>query len=224
MAVAVKWLDMPDQTINCWGCGQPLVFKTMKAGQIVAFLARNPQEPHSCPRIPELPPIFLPALVDYRKKVDCPFCPRKVYRVPARNGMDQLDYAWLFDRVCIDFEVHPHNMLPGIWDYRVRSLATESRLPHLPKPRRLVSIVCTKSIVGPSPLHLIALKCVSGRKLCSFFSGPGKPACGDLAVLCGRGDKQKLLVNSGNSNHVLAWDSPGDSENLCLPRSWHSDA
>src|SRR5438552_3436122 len=106
-----------------------------------------------------------------------------------------------------------------IWDYRVQCFADECEKSQLPKPCRLVMTVCIKSIVGPDQMHLIALKSVSGRRFCAFFVGEGKPGCGDLAVLCGRGVDLKLLINSNNSNHI-AWYCTGNSDHLYLPHRW----
>jgi hypothetical protein len=150
-----------------------------------------------------------------------------VYQIPARNEMSQFGYALQFNQVSAKFEVHDCGLLPGIWDYRLRSLDAERRILKLPKAQRLVSIVSSKRILGPDRLHLIALKGVAGRKSCSFFVGDGTPKCGDLAVLCGRGDEQRLLINAESTtksaNHLLAWAAPGDSANLNLPRRWYSD-
>ena len=213
---------MPKEPKDCWGCGQPLIFKTMADGKILTCLAKHPDIFHSCPRQPKLPPIFLPALQDCRKRITCPFCKTKVYQVPSRNQMQQFDYALQFERVSLGLKVHPHGLLPGIWDYRVQSLADEYSNALLSKPFRFVTIVCTKRIIGtyppfgPDQLHLIALKCVSGRRYCGYFVGEGKPECGDLSVLCGRDVELKLLINSDDSNHILAWIGPGEIGNLGL--------
>jgi hypothetical protein len=215
---------MPSEPTDCWGCGQPLIFKTMEAGQIVPFLAKQPDTVHSCPKRRKNPPVFLPAMQDYKKRVNCPFCNTKVYQVPTRNQMEQFDFALQFERVSRGLKVHPHGLLPGIWDYRVQRLADECKKALTPKPFRLATIVCTKPIIGtyppfgPDQLHLIALKCVSGRRCCAYFVGPGEPGCGDLSVLCGRNAELKLLINSDDSNYFLTWGGQGDTGNLGLTR------
>jgi hypothetical protein len=198
----------------------------MGAGQVVAFLAKNPDEPHSCPRDQKLPPIFLPAMQDYSGRVKCPYCEKEVYQVPARGQMEQFGYALQFDRVLWRWEVHPHGLLPGIWDYGLLSLTCECLRSSLPQPYRLVTVVCVKHLAGPggaAQLHLVALKSVAGERFCSFFAGDARPVPGDLAVLCGVGTGQRLLVYSNNSSCLLHWDWQGSPENLYLPRRWLQD-
>jgi len=209
---------MSNQARDCWGCGQPLIFKTMSARQIVAFLAKT-GEPHSCPRHPTLPPIFLPAMQDYRRKVQCPWCDAKVYQVPARHETSQTDYALQFEQVIHRPIVHKCGHLAGIWDYTVQSIARECDTSTLPKHHRLVTLVCVKRIAGPDPLFLIALKGVSGRRSCDFFQGGGEPKAGDLAVACGR-HKPTLIINSKNANHHLQWNALGAPEMLSMRHDW----
>jgi len=215
---------MPSEPIDCWGCGKPLIFKTLLGGKVLPFLAKNPTEVHSCPRPTGCPAVFLPAMEDFRKKVKCayPSCPSMVYRVPARNQMEQFDFKLQFDRVALGLIVHPHGLLHGIWDYRVQSLANRLQTTPLPRPYRLVVVASVKPIPSESvTMFLVALKSVSGRRFCSFFVGDAGLACGDLAVLCGLGSEQRLLVNSPNGlNHLLVWDANGNPGNLCLSWRW----
>jgi hypothetical protein len=208
---------------NCWGCGVPIVFKTMGSRQVVAFSVKNPEEPHSCPRRPELPPIFLPAMQDYRKQVECPFCHEKAYPVPARNEMEQFDYMLLFDRVRWPWEVHKCGILPGIWDYKLNDLMARCLETPSSGPFRLVTVVCAKRITGPDNIHLIALKSVLHERSCSVFAGWTNLVPGDLAVLSGSESDQKLLIASSGSVQTLKWDGDVARESLYLPRSWLDD-
>jgi hypothetical protein len=79
-------------------------------------------------------------------------------------------------------------------------------------------------MAGDEPMYLVALKSVSEERFCSFFVGNGKLVPGDLSILCGSGNEQRLLINSNNSNHILAWDWTGNADNLHLPRRWVEDA
>ncbi len=140
--------------------------------------------------------------------------------MPTRNEMEQFDYALQFDRLLWPWKVHDCGLLPGIWDYRVRSLTDECAKSLLPEPYLLVTIVCLKLIAGGEPLHLVALKSVSGKRFCSFFAGVAQAVAGDLSVLCGSGAGQRLLINSNNTNHILAWDGQGEPANLDLSWRW----
>ena len=213
----------PSEPVDCWGCGKPLIFRTLRDGRVLPFLAANPTEVHICPRPAEWPPVFLPAMEDFGNKVKCAFpsCRTMVYQVPARSQMKQFDYRLQFERVALGLVVHPHGLLKGIWDYRVQSLTDHLRVSSEPKPHRLVVAVSVKPIPSPEvPMQLIALKSVSGRRFCSFFIGEGSIACGDLAVVCGTGPEQRLVITCpNNSVHVVAWDGAGHPGNLGL--SWH---
>ena len=218
---------MPSEPIDCWGCGKPLIFKTLRDGRVLPFLAKHPTEVHTCPRPADCPPVFLPAMEDFRKRIKCSFasCPALVYQVPTRNQMEQFDYKLQFDHVSLGLSVHPHGLLQGIWDYRVQSLAKSLRSVRFPKPTRLVVTVCVKQIPSDGiPMYLMALKSVSGRRFCSFFLGDGEIECGDLAVLCGTGSGQRLLISSPNNvTHVMSSDGPGNPGNLSLSWRWLED-
>lgn len=215
---------MPSEPIDCWGCGKPLIFRTLRDGRVLPFLASHPIEVHTCPRPANCPPVFLPAMEDFRKRIKCSFstCSGLVYQVPTKHQMGQFHCKLQFDCVALDLCVHPHGLLSGIWDYRVQSLARCLRSDSLPKPFRLVVTVCVKRIPSSGvPMYLMALKSVSGRRFCSFFVGDGEVVCGDLAVLCGTGAEQRLLTSSpSNLTHVMASDGPGNPGNLSLPWHW----
>lgn len=163
---------------------------------------------------------------DYREKVKCPYCGEMVYQVPARGEMEQFGNALLFDRILWKWQVHPHGMLPGIWDYRVQLLTAQCLRDSLPQPFRLVTVVCVKQLPGPddnAKLHLVALKSATHERSCSFFAGQGTPAPGDLAVLCGIQPDEWLLVVSGAGTCSLRWDGPSSPACLYLPTSWLED-
>ena len=80
------------------------------------------------------------------------------------------------------------------------------------KPRRLASIICLKRIPGldakSEQQYSIALKTVSGGKFCSRFVLHGQTSevgitHGDLAVLCGRKAKHRLLITQGTRTKFL---------------------
>ena len=220
---------MLNEPKDCWRCGQPLIFKTMGAGQTVAFLAKNPDAPHSCTRKPRLPPVFLPAMQDCREQVECMFCQKKqmVYRIPARNEMEQFDYALQFEQISWPWKIHNCGFLSGLWDYKLHSLKEECSKSYLPAPYELAILVSAKPIPGDTPHYLVALKSVSEEKTCSFFYGNQVLSRGDLAVLCGSivvlcgiDKKRKLLINWKNNNFILDEDGGGNPSHLNLPSEW----
>lgn len=221
--------SMPTKPRDCWGCGEPLVFKTMEGRRVVAFRAKHAEESHSCQRKRYLPPIFLPAMQDYRKQIECPICRKKVYPVPARNETEQFDYMRLFDRVEWPWVIHPHGILAGIWDYKLHDLKASLERPPPgtepppPRPLRLVTIVCAQRIVGPDNQHIVALKSVLHERSCIRFEGQAILVPGDLAVLCGNGSDQRLLVASSGSVQTLKWDRNEPPERLFLSHTWLND-
>jgi hypothetical protein len=219
---------MQNSPKSCWGCGQPLVFRIIKGkngNHCIPFLAKNANVQHSCPKPAKRLPVFLPAMLDCSEKIKCE-CGAPVYRVPARNEMAQFDFALQFDATSWPWKVHQCGFLPGIWDCNIQSLTNDCHDENLPGPYRLVIIVCVKKIAGSDPLYLFALKGVDEERECSYYRSPKALStsvlpllCGSLAVSCGEGDKQKLLINKKNKNILLAWDSKGSSESM-LQSSW----
>jgi len=228
---------MLNEPRRCWGCGRRIVFRTIGQGLAQRSvpvdyerLLAGEFEVHICYEVPGFPPQFLPAMVDYTLRVECIYgCPTTVYEVPVRGDGD--GGIILFDRLiwCVNgWKVHPHGVL-SISSYLVEALKEGCIKLDLPNPRRLATIVCLKPIPGPyadsDQEFSIGLKSVSGGHFCSRFVLHGLAADieithGDLSVLCGRGVKRKLLINSKNSHHVLDWvcdDNPGG---LGLPYGW----
>jgi hypothetical protein len=194
-------------------------------------------------------------MVDYMAKAKCHSCPKDVYQVPAPSVTPDFVHTLQFDEVLWPWEIHEHQRLRhNPWCGRVVSLAEECRKSNHPEPR-LVTIVSVRpwKLIGKNrlecmnwrckgprwscdPWYLVALKTVSGKRSCGVFVGSGELGAydlgaGDLAVLCGEGAHQKLIINS-SKNHVLHWDSVDwDGEglrwnlhgNLYLPLHWLED-
>ena len=207
---------MPNERKLCWGgCGRFLVFRLITAAgrrRVMAFDAVN-GDPHNCPRPASAPRVFVEAMQDYSKPVKCDGCGNMVYEVPTCGGVEQFDTVDGKWHECL----RPHGVLKGIWNLPIINLAAGCSRFSLPKPHRLTVIVCVKRIVGDDPLYLVALKDVSGQKVCAVFTGQGQLKIGELSALCGDGHQRTLLTNS---NDVFYWDGQGQPGDLTLPHNW----
>jgi hypothetical protein len=205
----------------CWGdCGHRLSFKMMNnrwQHWVVAFQVCT-GEAHKCSRSPKFPPVFLPAMQECCVPVECEYSNRMIYGVPTRPKNKETEVLW-FDELVWPWTAHDcpmHNtMLPGFGDISPKHLSHQCCNLELPKPFRLVIIVCVKKI-GQDPLYIIALKSLLGEVLYYHFRGEETPRWGDLAALCGDGADLKLLTSS---NQILASDGPADPAHLRLPTS-----
>ena len=229
----------------CWGdCGHWLVFNSVGQGRCrrdVAFQICT-GEGHSCPRPAELPQVFLPGMHHCGEPTQCTCCRKQIYSVPTRPRRRLEDVMW-FDELAWPWRAHfcpQHAGLPGIADVSPRNLSEQCCELELPKPYRLVTIICVKDTPSPDalsaknqpacspvcktlsrvdPLYIVALKSVLGDKSCSFFRGNNEPRWGDLGALCGSGDDQRLLTNSGQ---VLKYDGWANAGQLQL--SWEAES
>ena len=211
-------MHLPCEPKQCWGdCGHLLVFATMNNGWrhwVVAFQICT-GEAHQCSRARKYPHIFLPAMNECGVPVECNYSHRMIYGMPTRPKNQEEEIIW-FDELAWPWTTHDcpihNNMLPGMMDFFPKNLSQQCQILRLPNPFKLVIIVCVKQI-GRSPLFVVALKSVLGELSCYNFRGDEEPRWGDLAVLCGSGNDQKLLTNT---NCVLAFDGPADPAQLNL--------
>src|SRR6185437_13931610 len=200
----------------CWGgCGSFLEFHTIigtSRRHVVSF-DKATGKAHQCPRPPNAPPVFVEAMQDYSDVVRCDGCGRLVWEVPTRHGVEQFEATNGKWHDCPT----PNGVLKEIWKSPTVSLLAEFKKLNISEPHSLNVIVCVKRIIGADLLYLVALKSVQGNRVCAFFVGEGGPTIGDLSILCGVGDDQKLLTTSKN---LFAWDGQGLPEHLFLPHDW----
>jgi len=191
----------------CWGgCGCWLVFRRSVSGRsrIIAFDVKT-RKHHRCPR-QHSPKIFVEAMDKFSEPLKCNYCSDKFYEVPTHDGIVevvQFDDGWKSHDCPSNNRVKQLELLPD----SLKILNDRCSEFKLPKPYRLVIIVCIKPIRPPDPTapnYLVALKSVSGEKFCSDFTGQGVLRLGHLSALCGNGNEQRLLTNS---NHIFAWAS-----------------
>jgi hypothetical protein len=207
---------MANEPKLCWGgCGCLLVFHTITGAgrrRVVAFDGATGNA-HHCPRPPKAPRVFVEAMQDYSEAVKCDGCGRLVCEVPTRYGVEQFEAANGKWHDCPT----PNGVLKGIWKSPSVRLLEEFKKLNLSEPHSLNVIVCVRRISGTDPLYLVALKSVHGNHVCAFFTGKGKLVIGDLSVLGGIHEEQKLFTTSKD---LFAWGGHGQPEHLFLPYNW----
>ena len=83
---------------------------------------------------------------------------KKIYAVPIRQKKKKEAEVLLFDRLEWPWEAHYcpvfNAMFPGISDISPKNLSEACSRLNLPKPYRLVIVVCVKETPGPGLLKL----------------------------------------------------------------------
>lgn len=166
------------------------------------------------------------AMVDFYEPFKCSFSSSDIYAVPTVRGV-----VW-FNKF-LPWTIHTcpehRNGFPEIWNYPEQGMLRRTR--DLGEQSELAVICCLQRLVSgkPSdtPLHLVALKTITGAKKCEFFKGNDDIKLGDLAVLIGDESEQKLLTT--DSHVVFEIDGSSIPEHLKpghlrLPLAWLDNA
>ena len=168
----------------CWGnCGCWLYFQVVSnrgPRRVVAFQIETGR-PHSCPRPAKAPRVFVPAMVEFSESRKCE-CGEMVYEVPVRGGhyrkeiiqFNRIEWPW------VEHDCEKYPTLPGILDFSLRKLSDNCTGFNLPKPYKLVIVVCQKRILGQPQEYVVALKSVSGERFCCRLIGEGGIRWGDF--------------------------------------------
>lgn len=209
---------MPNEPKPCWGgCGRLLVFitkRTNKGRRAVAFDAVTGQH-HRCPRI-SAPRIFIEAMEDFSRSVNCAGCDNPVWEASTRDGIMQFEPdGWKWHNC-----PRPDGLLNDIWYLPVESLKNACHKSKLPEPHQFVVVVCEKPLAGNHQQHLVALKSIFGNRYCTFFIGTGQLQLGALAVLGGTGEGRRLITASSNQFSIWTADGDGEPGYLQMPSNW----
>ena len=223
---------MAERSQLCWGdCGRRLIFRRNSHGWPVAYDAEKWEVSKEwaahgyCPRNMR-PKMFMEAMADFCEPIRCDFSDSDIYAVPTVRGVV------LFNKL-LPWTIHvcPEHRegFPEIWDYREQEMMKRAR--DFGKQCEPAVICCKKRLVSDKqsepPLHLVALKTITGAKRCEFFKGKDDIKLGGLAVLCGDGSEQKLLTVDPPA--IFEYDGSSIPEHLKpghlhLPLAWLQDA